>query len=127
MKKLKYILFGGDPNYDYYEEDVYSMGLIPTIGMMIVALSLMILPMLFTSCTRTVYVDKDTNEIIEMRKYKGTDFINLQRVDTNYDYPDIFVDTYSDVLYAWYERKMTAIMKADGTCLTYQEFLERNK
>lgn len=46
MKKLKYILFGGDPNYDYYEEDIYSMGLIPTIGMMIVALSLMILPMM---------------------------------------------------------------------------------
>lgn len=101
MKKLKYILFG----------------IIVT----------MILPMLFTGCTRTVYVDNNTNEVIEMRKYKGTDFINLQRVDTSCDYPDVFVDTYSGVLYAWYERKMSAIMKPDGSCLTYQEFLERQK
>lgn len=50
MKKLKYILFGGDPNYDYYEEDVYSIGLIPTIGMMLIMLAFILLPMLFTSC-----------------------------------------------------------------------------
>lgn len=127
MKKLKYILFGGDPNYDYYEEDIYSMGLISTIGMMIIALSLMILPMLFTSCTRTVYVDRNTNEVVEVRKVKSIDFIKLQRLDYDADYPFIYVDTYTDVLYAVYPHKMSAIMKADGTCMTYQEFLERNK
>lgn len=35
--KLKYLLFGGDPEYEYYEEDVYSMGLIPTLIIIIIA------------------------------------------------------------------------------------------
>ena len=101
------------------------MGLIPTIGMMIVALSLMILPILFTSCTRTVYVDSNTNEVIKMKKYDGINFINLIPIEANNNFPDVYVDTYTDVLYVFYSYRMSPIMKADGTCLTYQEFLER--
>lgn len=101
MKKLKYILFG----------------IIVTV----------ILPMLFTGCTRTVYVDSNTNEVVEVRKVESSDFIKLQRLDYDLDYPFIYVDTYTDVLYAVYPHKMSAIMKADGTCLTYTEWKERNK
>lgn len=126
MKKLKYVLFGNDPNYDYYEEDVYSMGLIPTIGMMLIILAFILLPMLFTSCTKVVYVDKNTNEVIETTR-KGTDFINLHRVDDDFNMPDIYVDIYTDVLYAVYSQSRTVIMKPNGTCLTYTEWKERNK
>lgn len=87
----------------------------------------LILTTLFTSCTKTVYVDKETNEVIELKGNKGTDFINLQRIDKDLDYPDVYVDTYTDVLYMYEYYRMSPIMKADGTCLTYTEWKERNK
>lgn len=43
---------------------------------------LLLASLFFVGCIKTVYVDKDTNEIIEIKELKGTDFINLQRVKT---------------------------------------------
>ena len=88
---------------------------------------LILASLFFVSCTRTVYVDGKTNQIIETRKHSGTNFINLKRIDDDYDFPDIYVDTYTNVLYIFMNSKMSAIMEADGTCLTYTEWKERNK
>lgn len=86
----------------------------------------LILTTLFTSCTKVVYVDKDTNKIINQRN-KSKSFINLRRVNDYSSYPHIYVDTYTDVLYVSYRHKMSAIMKVDGHCFTYTEWKERNK
>ena len=73
---------------------------------------LILTSMLFVGCTRKVYVDRETSEVIETRNYKCTDFINLQRIDNDYEYPNVYVDTYTDVLYVFIGNKMSEIMKS---------------
>ena len=80
------------------------------------------------SCTRTVYVDKDS-EYFLLKNLSTTEFFDKEAlVDHPIDEDAIFVDKKTDVLYyQWNYRCITPIMKADGTCLTYSEWKANRK
>ena len=80
----------------------------------------LILLLLFSSmlfgCTKTITFD---GKII-----KPDSFIDLEVVTENFD-NTIYKDRHSGVLYLVAGYRMTAIMEADGTCLTWDEWVKQ--
>lgn len=68
--------------------------------------------MLFLSCTDKKYENYYSNDFIDFEYIvdKGSRFI--------------LRDKYTDVLYVEDVHRLSSIMKADGTCLTYTEWKE---
>ena len=83
----------------------------------------------FNSCTRTIYVDQNGNEVTPAVYVYPSDFVNL-KVVARKDFTEVLVDLNTEVLYyvhhSGYRYGITPIMKADGTCLTYTEWKAKN-
>lgn len=83
----------------------------------------------FNSCTRTVYVDQNGNEVTPAVVYHPSDFCNF-RVIARKEFNEVLIDLNTEVLYytthSGYQYGITPIMKADGTCLTYTEWKAKN-
>lgn len=99
-------------------------------------LILLLIPLLFLSCTKTVYIDSQSGEDITGKvmnnKLLTSDFLRYEILCefSSLSYKDapwrVYKDTYTDVLYAAWNYgnayTVTPIMKPDGSCLTYKEW-----
>lgn len=96
-------------------------------------LILLLIPLLFLSCTKTVYIDSQSREdITDKIETKTSDFLNYEILAEAHNMflkgspAMIYRDKYTDVLYAaWASGNaytVTPIMKPDGSCLTYKEW-----
>lgn len=99
-------------------------------------LILLLISLLFLSCTKTVYINSQSGEDITDKvtnnKLLTSDFFRYELLcesssSTHKDAPwRVYRDIYTDVLYiAWTSGNaytVTPIMKPDGSCLTYKEW-----
>lgn len=96
-------------------------------------LILLLIPLLFLSCTKTVYIDSQSGEdITDKIKTKTSDFLSYEILTEDHNTfltgspATIYRDKYTDVLYAAWgfgnAYTVTPIMKPDGSCLTYKEW-----
>lgn len=77
---------------------------------------------LFISCAEPVHKEDPVNSAIQ---FSESDFINLKKIAGR-----VYVDLNSDVLYYYDSRysdrsAMSPIMEADGTCLTFSEWKDK--
>lgn len=77
---------------------------------------LLLISFLFFSCTKTITNDG--------RELTPESFINLETVTEDFS-GAIYKDKYTGVLYLSMAYRITAIMKPDGTCLTWDEWVKR--
>lgn len=99
-------------------------------------LILLFIPLLFLSCTKTVYIDSQSGEDITDKvmnnKLLTSDFLRYELLCESHSFSNnkapwrVYRDIYTDVLYvAWNSGNaytVTPIMKPDGSCLTYKEW-----
>ena len=85
-----------------------------------VLLSLLLASIMFVGCTRVTYDGK---------KYGAEDIAYLELIAESSDLNQgqVYKDRHTGVLYYYFGRGFSPIMKADGTCLTYDEWLLRIK
>lgn len=99
-------------------------------------LILLLITLLFLSCTKTVYIDSQSGEDITNKVTNNelltSDFLRYELLceSNSLIYKNapwrVYRDTYTDVLYAAWNSgnayTVTPIMKPDGSCLTYKEW-----
>ena len=85
--------------------------------------------LLISSCSRTVYVDFNGNQVENAVAPSPSAFCDM-KVVARKEFTEILVDLNTNVLYytqhSGYQYGITPIMKADGTCLTYNEWKVNN-
>ena len=72
--------------------------------------------LMFVGCAKATY---------DGRSFGNESFINLEIIAESPFDGEIYKDTHTGVLYMTSGNRMTAIMEADGTCLTWDEWTKR--
>ena len=85
-----------------------------------VLLSLLLASIMFVGCTRVTYDGK---------KYEAEDIAYFELIAGSLGsiQGQVYKDRHTGVLYCYFSQGISPIMEADGTCLTYDEWLLRIK